>query len=84
MHNGKVQKQPVDKIDFVRARKLLSMKAPVTEEERMYLLELAQVVVRLKSRGYFRDRNDLKRLPQLLQDEPDVSVTLRKKLAATK
>jgi hypothetical protein len=84
MHNGKVQKQPVDKIDFVRARKLLSMKAPVTEEERMYLLELAQVVVRLKSRGYFKDRNDLKRLRQLLQDEPDVSVTLRKKLAATK
>jgi hypothetical protein len=50
----------------------------------MYAVELAQVIVRLKSRGHFGKRDDLKRVRQLLQDEPDISDTLRKKLAAAK
>jgi hypothetical protein len=82
MRNGKVSKQPTDKIDSVLGRKLLSMGTPATEEERMYVVEMAQVVVRLKNRGLFRNRDDLRRLRQLLRDEPDVSVALRKKIAA--
>jgi hypothetical protein len=84
IRNAKVPKQPIDKIDFVRGRKLLSMGTPATEVERMYVVEMAQVVARLKNRGLFRDRDDLKRLRQLLRDEPDVSVALRRKIAAAK
>jgi hypothetical protein len=76
-------KQPVDKIDSVVGRKLLSMGTPTTEEERMYVVEMAQIVARLKNRGLFQDRDGPRRLQQLIGDEPeDVSVALREKLAA--
>ena len=84
IRNGKVPKQPIDKIDSVLGRKLLSMGTPATEEERMYVVEMAQLVERLKNRGLFRDRDGLRGLRKLLRDEPDVSVALRKKIAAEK
>jgi hypothetical protein len=82
IRDGKVPKQPVDKIDSVLGRKLLDMGAPATEEERMYVVEMAQVIVRLKNRGLFRDPDGLNRLRHLLKDEVDVSVALREKIAA--
>src|SRR5262249_16652804 len=80
--DGKVRKQHIDNIEFVLGRKLLSIGIRVTEEERMYVVEMAQVVVRLKNRGLFQDRDGVKLLRQLLIDEPDVSVALREKIAA--
>jgi Subtilase family len=81
IRDGKVPKQPIDRIDFVLGRKLLRIGTPATEEERMYVVEMAQVAVRLRHRGIFQPRDGLKRLRQLITDEPDVSVTLREKIA---
>jgi hypothetical protein len=82
IHDDKVAKEPIDNVDFVLGREALSMETPVTDEERMYVAEMAQVVVRLKNRGLFQDRDGPRRLRQLLKDEADVSVALREKIAA--
>jgi subtilisin family serine protease len=82
IRDGKVPKQPIDNIDSVLGRKLLSMRTPATEEERMYVVEVAQVVARLKNRGLFRESEGVSHFRRLLIDESNLSAALRKKIAA--
>ena len=82
IRDGKVPKQPIDNIDSVLGRKLLSMRTPATEEERMYVVEVAQIVARLKNRGLFRESEGVSHFRRLLIDESNLSAALRKKIAA--
>ena len=90
---GRISPSPADGIGLALWRELMGAGPAATEEERMYEVEAAQVIVRTTNRtltdgaqgfvqGALLTAAKRTNVLRLLADEPDVSSSLRKKIAS--
>jgi len=90
---SKVELTPVDDVEFPLGEQLMAAGLPSTEEEKMYRVEMAQIVYRSANRDLVREAQAFEpgirleaegagRLRQSLAAEPDASSALKTRLSA--